>query len=36
MEKALLVVDVIKGFAEKGFDKNMYCENTEKDKSRNL
>ncbi|MCL4391272.1 MAG: cysteine hydrolase [Candidatus Parvarchaeota archaeon] len=30
MEKALLVVDVIKGFAEKGFDKNMYCENTEK------
>ena len=30
MEKALLLVDLIKGFGQEGYDKNMYCKNVEK------
>ncbi|MGC8533795.1 MAG: cysteine hydrolase family protein [Candidatus Parvarchaeum sp.] len=30
MEKALLLVDLIKGFGQEGYDKNMYCRNVEK------
>lgn len=30
MEKALLLVDLIKGFGQEGYDKNMYCQNVEK------
>ncbi len=29
MEKALLLVDLIKGFGQEGYDKNMYCKNVE-------
>lgn len=29
MEKALLLVDLIKGFGQEGYDKNMYCKNAE-------
>ncbi len=35
MKKALLLVDLIKGFGQEGYDKNMYCKNVEKIK-RNL
>ena len=30
MKKALLLVDLIKGFGQEGYDKNMYCQNVEK------
>lgn len=30
MEKAFLIVDMVNGFAEKGYDGNMYCSNAEK------
>ena len=30
MEKALLLVDLIKGFGQEGYDKNMYCQSVEK------
>ena len=30
MEKALLLVDLIKGFGQEGYDKDMYCKNVEK------
>lgn len=29
MEKALLLVDLIKGFGQEGYDNNMYCKNVE-------
>lgn len=29
MEKALLLVDLIKGFGQEGYDKTMYCKNAE-------
>ena len=29
MEKALLLVDLIKGFGQEGCDRNMYCKNSE-------
>lgn len=30
MEKALLLVDLIKGFGQEGYDEDMYCKNVEK------
>jgi nicotinamidase/pyrazinamidase len=30
MEKALLLVDLIKGFGQEGYDEDMYCRNVEK------
>ena len=29
MKKALLLVDLIKGFGQEGYDNNMYCKNSE-------